>query len=1057
MPLTHLNKSFKTLRSFAIIIIAVIFSAAKSYSQATCPLNIDFELGGFQNWQCYSGTTSSSGNTNLINVSLTSPISGIHQVLKSSSAVDRYVPIKLAAPDGSDYIVKLGNDGTGSRAERISYTFTVPNNQADFVVTYQYAVVLEDPGHPAAQQPRFTAKVFDITTNSYIDCGSFDYVATANLPGFKKLSGIVYKDWTPASINLYGYQGHQLRLEFSTADCTQSGHFGYAYVDVNKTCSSLITGNNFCPEQPTFKLTGPAGFDKYNWFNADRSKLLGTGQVLELPTANNDNKTIVLDLIPFVGFGCNYTTSVVTKANPPVTLTVKDPTAVCFPSTVDITTAGVITNKTAGLSYTFWKDAAATQAVTKPDAIAVSGTYYIKAASAAGCYVVSPVKVAIVPLPTLTVVNPPSVCVTSSVDLTAPAVTTGSSTGLTFTYWADLNATQALQTPSQIKTAGTYYIKGTNANGCFVIKPVTVSFYALPILKISNPAPVCFPSTIDIRSAQITSGSDPNLTFTYWLDAGCTQPLPAPDKVGVSGQYFIKATNVHGCETVKPVDITINPLPELKVTNPAAVCYPLTIDITNSSVITNKTANITYSYWTDAAATVALNKPDAIGASGTYYIKATSSSGCYVVNPVNVIINPLPVINIVNPATVCLLSSVDITTTGITAGSASGLTYTYWTDAAATRQLSNPSQITTAGTYYIKGTNANGCSTIKPVSVTFYDLPVLNISNPAAVCFPSTVDLTRAQVTTGSDINLSFSYWLNAACTQPLSSPDKVGVSGQYFIKAINKNGCEMVKPVVVTVNPLPELKVTEPAAVCYPETIDITKGNVTGGSTNVDKLTYWLDAAATKPLSKPTAVADSGLYYIKATSIYGCEIIKPVLVTIHALPVLTVADPKKVYTPNTVDLTDASVTKGSMGVAKFTYWRDAAATDPVSTPKKVTQTGTYYIKGENKYGCFVIKPVEVLVSNIPDIQVPKAFTPMQTQNNRLYPFLVSVKELTSFKVYNRWGVLVFQTNNPSPTSGWDGVYKSQVQFLDVFTWYAEGIDYVGNIVRRSGNTVLLK
>ncbi|MBC7399474.1 MAG: gliding motility-associated C-terminal domain-containing protein [Mucilaginibacter sp.] len=758
------------------------------------------------------------GGANVITVNSSPPTVNIHEIVPKGNKVDPYGGFSISPADGSGYAVKLGNDGTNAQAERISYLFNVPPNQADFIITYQYAVVLQDPGHIAAEQPRFTAKVFDITANSYISCGSFDYVATAALPGFKKSANfakdkVIYKDWTPASINLYGYQGHQLRLEFTTADCTQNGHFGYAYVDVNNSCSQLIKGTDFCPSEPTFTLKGPAGFDQYRWYNADRSILLGTGINLTQPSANADGTTVFLDLIPFVGFGCNYTTSATVHALPGFIYTTKDPPAVCFPTTVDIT---------------------------------------------------SPV---------------------------------------------------------------------------------------------------------------ITAGSDANLTYTYWQDNAISTPIP---------------------------------------------------------------------------------QPKLITTSGTYYVAATAPSGCIDIRAVNVVINYLPTIVITNPPTVCLNTPVDITVPAVTAGSSPGAILTYWRDAQATQPLSTPTAVLTAGTYYIKATNATGCITVKPVNVMYNPLPVLVTNAPAAVCYPDTIDITAATVTSGSDANLTFTYWADAVASIPVATPNKITQSGVYYIKATNTNGCEKIAQVIVTINPLPQLLITPPTEMCAPVKIDITAANVTAGSTNIGTLTYWADKNTTIAVANPKAITDSGTYYIKATSPLGCEVIQSVLVNIHTTPLVVVKNPTKVYVPATVDITTKELVTGSTPNLTYTYWNNAAATDPILDPKAIIRTGTYYIKGNNTY-CYDIKPVEVSVNIVAEVLVPKAFTPTGIDNKTLYPFLIGVKRLVTFKVFNRWGQLVFQTDSADPKNGWDGVYKGKIQFLDTYTWYAEGYDYTDKIVHKTGNTILLK
>jgi gliding motility-associated-like protein len=61
----------------------------------------------------------------------------------------------------------------------------------------------------------------------------------------------------------------------------------------------------------------------------------------------------------------------------------------------------------------------------------------------------------------------------------------------------------------------------------------------------------------------------------------------------------------------------------------------------------------------------------------------------------------------------------------VTAGSDENLTYTYWTDAAATVAYPTPTAAT-PGTYYIRGTSTAGFYNTKPVVVTADQLPVAN-------------------------------------------------------------------------------------------------------------------------------------------------------------------------------------------------------------------------------------------------------------------------------------------------------------------------------------------
>src|SRR5664280_1331383 len=107
------------------------------------------------------------------------------------------------------------------------------------------------------------------------------------------------------------------------------------------------------------------------------------------------------------------------------------------------------------------------------------------------------------------------VCSPSTVDLTAAAVTAGSTPGLNLTYWSDALGTTAYATPAAA-TAGTYYIKGTDpVTGCSIIQPVVVTIDPIPTVTITDPLAVCSPATVDLTSVTVTTGSTPGLTFTY--------------------------------------------------------------------------------------------------------------------------------------------------------------------------------------------------------------------------------------------------------------------------------------------------------------------------------------------------------------------------------------------------------------------------------------------------------------------------------------------------------------------------------------------------------------
>jgi large repetitive protein len=353
----------------------------------------------------------------------------------------------------------------------------------------------------------------------------------------------------------------------------------------------------------------------------------------------------------------------------------------------------------------------------------------------------------------------------------------------------------------------TLQVVETNAQGC-VGDPITiiVTVNPTPVLVITDPAAVCAPATVNITAAGVTAGSTAGLVYTYWTDAAGTIPYATPT-AATAGTYYIKGTSAAGCFDIKPVTVTVNPTPTLVITNPAAVCAPGTVDITAAGITAGSTPGLTLTYWTDAAGTIPYATPTA-AANGTYYIKGTTGAGCSVIQPVTVVVTPTPTVVVTNPAPVCAPATVDLTVAGITAGSTPGLTLTYWTDAAGTIPYATPTAAT-AGTYYIKGALAGGCSDIKPVTVTVNPLPTPLITGPTPVCVSvsgststySTPNVagngyvwtvTGGTISNGQGTNQIAVNWTTAGA-------GSVGVT-----QTITATGCSATVSQAVTVNPKP-------------------------------------------------------------------------------------------------------------------------------------------------------------------------------------------------------------------------------------------------------------
>jgi gliding motility-associated-like protein len=185
----------------------------------------------------------------------------------------------------------------------------------------------------------------------------------------------------------------------------------------------------------------------------------------------------------------------------------------------------------------------------------VPGTYSFTVTSAAGCISPASANAVIDPQPAspvLVITNPAPVCAPGTADITAASVTTGSTAGITLTYWSDAAATVAYLTPATAG-AGTYYIKGTAVNGCFDIDPVVVTVRPLPTLSSTQVNVSCFGTLTGSINLTAATGTAP---YTYvWTGTGVAPT--AEDQTGLAaGVYSVVATDFNGCVSL-PHSVTI--------------------------------------------------------------------------------------------------------------------------------------------------------------------------------------------------------------------------------------------------------------------------------------------------------------------------------------------------------------------------------------------------------------------------------------------------------------------------------------------------------------------
>lgn len=640
----------------SLCLLLVTFAA---FAQS-CPTNISFEDGTFTNWKCYAGNIARSG---VITLGAAVPaVPGRHTMIKNSSPQSRdpYGNFPVNCPNGSNYSIQLGNSTGGAQAESVSYTYTIPADKNNFEIAYYYAVVLQTPGHQPFEQPAFTASITDISTgtvlsngspSSYksdLSCGNHVFTASAGLAGFQTSAvdrNVVYKDWAPVVINLVGYAGHTIKMDFTTNDCVYSAHFGYAYLDFNDICDpnydGLIVGNKFCSGSNSMVLTAPAGFQSYAWYTGDLATPLGSDKSLKLDPLPADGTKYALIVTPYPGLGCIDTFYTAAKKVEEVfALKVQSSISGCQSDGVDITSAAITTGSSKDLKYEYYTDPEGQTYLSDPKLIKVSGTYYIRGSNTYGCTDIQPIVVKLYEGPTLTEKLPDPVCFPVTVDLVKVETTTDA--GVKFGYYSDIDLKVPIPNPRAISKTGVYYITATTPGiECTAVRQVSVVISPLPVTKdaaVKSCPPLNLKSVLDPETASV-------LSYHFYTDAAGKNEVADPTNITVSGTYYYQATNVYGCVgNMAAIVAQVFAPPAFTVTDPAPVVFPATVNLMDSHI---PLTYADFTYWKDAATTIPLDDYQTIGVSGTFYIKAVNEAACVVINPVHVLVNAPPEPNLV--------------------------------------------------------------------------------------------------------------------------------------------------------------------------------------------------------------------------------------------------------------------------------------------------------------------------------------------------------------------------------------------------------------------------
>ena len=577
------------------------------------------------------------------------------------------------------------------------------------------------------------------------------------------------------------------------------------------------------------------------------------------------------------------------------------------------------------------------------------------------------------------------------------------------------------------------------------------------VLGISN---ICAGDSVKFQFN--TATPYPNMTWSFGDGSALLGPTPPQVKTAhqytVSGTYpvtlnVIDAANCKATYT-SPASINVQNIPQIKLTSLAftasKLCAPADVIYYDSTVINpsdflSRTWNLYNGANLIHSTPITASYPN----PGTYSVSLieTTTFGCSDTVVKTIKVNG-PIGNFtLAPSTICKGQTVTFTVQD----TSNVFDWTWDFGDGTTTDTAKVSPI--SHVYNFHPPTANGTA---PASVTFF-------SSDHCPYSPQTIPVTIYQVIADFNRNNELLKIDTAHCLGPIDHFYNISTGADSY--GWNYGDGSAITTYSVHTYTMPgvytvELFIKNNTTTCvdtmykkmyiYPPFVEKISGNdsickaqsETLTATGTGILYNWIPAAglSSTAISNPTATPNiSTTYTLIATDINGCIDSTTAFVFVQQPPLPITWD-------TTVVIGQTFSLPGGQG-SGFTYtWTPTDNISCINCPSPMF-TGTvnaFYSEAiADARGCFTATSTfSITVEPLSSIDVPTAFTPNgDGTNDVVYVAGWGLKSLQYFKIYNRWGELVFETNDLKV--GWDGTYKGTPQNMETYVYQVSAETYI--------------
>jgi gliding motility-associated-like protein len=906
--------------------------------------------------------------------------------------------------------------------------------------------------------------------------------ATNTTTGGVLIPGATNDSYTPSG-NAVGSQYYYLTVSLSGLSCNATTSASSEIVVVADpvisteplTLDSLCVGGN--PNQLQVTITGGTGVTSYQWYSNINAQNTGgtaipgeTNATFTPPTSNAPGDYFYYVVGSLNGLGCDAVTSTVSTNT-----FVSDPSIVTQPLT---TQTLCVNDASTDLSFTYadgfgnptieWFSNASNSTIGGTLLTEVSNTlapvntpdgttyYYATVTlSGNGCDAVTTAisEVIVNPLPTISITAlQDSICFGQSTDLSATGAQDYQwTTDPTITTADNLDVISVSPVGSV-----TYVVTGTDAIGCVNTNSFTV--YAADQLNVNeaNVTTVCY-ATCTGEIDLTPNGGVPNYQVV-WSD---------PTLVGLTlanlcpATYDYTLTDNLGCtfsNTIVITELPDNPIDNVILTQP--LCFQDangSVEIQDVNATSFNVFNALTGVGIGAQASGIFNNLSA----GTYNVQIIDAQGC-VFDSLDLVLSEQSAEIILTvdaqPNLFCFGQLVPLTATA--SGGDSNLTIT-WADCnnipACVLGSGSPFNynINQDITIYAQVIDGLGClGTIESVALDMSDAISLQIQNGTLleeICEGECVDMTAA--VSGGNNNLTIQWYeIGTPVGGTTLGPDGLTnticppVSTGVYVYADDGCNAPASDTLLITVFEVPDVTFTVSAQEgCYPVTVQFN--NTTDPNLIGNCIWTMGDGTTIADCSPQTYTYDEVGSYTPSLFVMspdGCSSSTSLAAPINVwdYPVADFA-----WTPDPVNVLETEVQFSNLSVDGDTYdWTFAtfgSSTEPNpmwTFPDVDLAVYPVCLETTNIHGCTNSICYEILIESILQIWVPNAFTPDNDGKNDVFlPVINGANpENYHFAIYDRWGTLMFETNNLG--EAWIGNIRGGEYYpkSDSFVWRIE-------------------